>query len=386
MGNIISSSETLQPVITPETPPANNLEVQPVITLETPPANNLEVQPANNLEVQPVVPQKTTQQEIHLETLKLLLEKAADNNIVDVKKLFISMNVKLRYVESETTTEHIFKAVSNNDKTVAFVVKVCAKPKNNNQKNEQLEMIKLMNDFVINKRTPHVVLLMGSFNTNISNFIKIPNRIIDLNDSKNAMYKKFIDAYNNGELEDHASVYVSEWCNGGDLLTFIRKNYTKMTLKQWIVMIFQILFTLARIHETYPNFRFNNMSANNILLKITNFEYARHHRYVYNMNNTKFFIPNTNIQTKICNFNSACIDNNIENKYYDMYYFLNTLTDKENFPHFYDGSVPKEIVDFVHRVIPEEYRNDNTNVDTEYMTPYAVIMHDPLFEKYRFNC
>ena len=63
------------------------------------------------------------------------------------------------------------------------------------------------------------------------------------------MYKKFVERYNDGEFEDFVSVLISEWCNGGDLLDYIRKNYATMTLKQWIVIIFQILFTLARVHQ-----------------------------------------------------------------------------------------------------------------------------------------
>lgn len=340
-----------------------------------------------------------------------------NKKIMDVKELFSSMNIKLKYLKSGTTG-HTFKAISKIDKNVAFAVKVCAYPKDeyggmhnlSRPENAEVLMIKLLSYFVINRCTPHFVLPIHTFNTSITNFIKVPKNIIDLEDEKNEMYKKFIDRYHEGEFEDFVSVLISEWCNGGDLLDYIRKNYASMKLKQWVVIIFQILFTLARVHEKYPAFRHNDMKANNILVQLTEIKIDQPNcRYRYNLDDVKFIIPNINLQIKIWDFDFACIDGIIENnkvnaewtkkinitkkenKYYDMHYFFNTLMSKRFFPQFYEG-VPQEIIDFVHRVVPEEYRNGSKyvnkkgriQVDTEYTTPYKVIMKDPLFEKYRY--
>lgn len=342
-----------------------------------------------------------------------------NKKIMDVRELFMSMNVKLKYLKSGTTG-HTFKAISKIDKNVAFAVKVCAYPKDdyggmNNlsrPENAELRMLKLLSYFVIKKCTPHFVLPIGTFNTSITNFIKVPKNIINLNDEKNEMYKKFIDRYSEGEFEDFVSVLISEWCNGGDLLDYIRKNYETMTLKHWIVIIFQILFTLARIHQVYPSFRHNDMKANNILVQLTDIKKNRPEcRYCYKIDDIEFYIPNINMQVKIWDFDFACIDGVIENnkvnsdwtkkinitkkenKYYDMHYFFNTLISKRFFPKFYDGGAPPEIIDFVHRIIPEKYRNGSKyvnkkgriQIDVEYTTPYKVINEDPLFEKYRFK-
>jgi len=335
--------------------------------------------------------------------------------ILDVKELFASMNVKLRYLKSGTTG-HTFKAISKVDKDVEFAVKVCAYPKDeygtmndmHRPENAEIRMLKLLSNFVIKRGTPHFILPIGTFNTSIINFIKIPSNIIDLTDKKNAMYKKFITRYNNDEFEDFVSVLISEWANGGDLLDYIRKNYEKMTLKHWIVMIFQILFTLSLIHRKYPAFRHNDMKANNILIQITNIDFPQ--RYCYHIENVYFSIPNINMQIKIWDYDFACIDGIIENnkvnaewtrkmnitkkenKYYDMHYFFNTLISNRFFPQFYKGGVPQEIIDFVHRIIPVEFRNGGKYVNKkgriqtnhEYTTPFKVIMNDKLFEKYRF--
>lgn len=339
--------------------------------------------------------------------------------IMNVKDLFTSMNVKLRYLKSGTTG-HTFKATSKINEGVSFAVKVCAYPKDDygtmnhpfRPENAELRMLKLLSYFVVKKFTPHFVLPIGTFNTCITNFIRVPKNIINLDDEKNEMYKKFIERYYDGEFESIVSVLISEWCNGGDLLDYIRKNHNKMLLKHWIVIIFQILFTLALIHQKYPAFRHNDMKANNILVQLTTTrEEQSTSRYSYLMNKTRFVVPNINLQIKIWDFDFACIDGIIENnkvnadwtkkinitkkenKYYDMHYFFNTLTSKRFFPQFYDGGAPREIVEFVHRIIPEKFRMGSKNVnkkgrilvDTEFTTPYKTILQDPLFKKYRFS-
>lgn len=342
-----------------------------------------------------------------------------DKKIMDVKELFTSMNVKLKYLKSGTTG-HTFKAISRIDRNVAFAVKVCAYTKDESYgninnisrpENAELRMLKLLSYFVVKRCTPHFVLPIGTFNTSITNFIKVPANIIDLNDKRNSMYREFIDNYHKNKFEDFVSILISEWCNGGDLLDYIRKNYQSLTLRHWIIIIFQILFTLALIHEKYPAFRHNDMKPNNILVQLTDIKNTEKSRYRYNIGNTKFIIPNINIQIKIWDFDFACIDGIIENskvnsewtkkinitkrenKYYDMHYFFNTLISKRFFAQFYEGGAPTEIIDFVHRVVPPQYRNGGKyvnkkgriQVDTEYTTPYKVIMEDPLFRKYKYN-
>lgn len=339
-----------------------------------------------------------------------------NKKIMDARELFMSMNVRLKYLKSGTTG-HTFKAISKTDKNIVFAVKVCAYPKDdyggmNNisrPENAELRMLKLLSYFVIKKSTPHFVLPIGTFNTSITNFIKVSNKI-NLDDDKNEMYRKFVERYRDNEFEDLVSVLISEWCNGGDLLDYIRKNYTTMRKREWTVIFFQILFTLAIIQQEYPSFRHNDMKANNILVQLDNIETDSNKAYRYNLGNVYFIVPNINLQIKIWDFDFACIDGIIENnkvnsdwtkkinitkkenKYYDMHYFFNTLISKRFFPQFYEGGAPQEIIDFVHRVIPEEYRNGSPNVnkksriqvDVEYTTPYKVIMKDPLFAKYRY--
>ena len=338
--------------------------------------------------------------------------------IVNIGDLLTSMNVKLIYLKSGTTG-HTFKAVSRINKNVAFAVKVCAYPKDEyghmdnscRPENAELLMLKLLSYFVINGSTPHFVLPIGTIKASITNFIKV-DKFIDLNNQKNKTYKEFIERYHAGDFENFVSILISEWCNGGDLLDYIKKNYTTMTTRIWKVIIFQLLFTLALVHEKYPSFRHNDMKANNILVQLTDTQNRANNRfYKYNLDNVEFVIPNIGLQIKIWDFDFACIDGIIENnkvnadwtkkiniskkqnRYYDVHYFFNTLISKRFFPQFYDeNGAPQEIIDFVHRIIPEPYRNGGPYVnkkgrilvDTEITTPYRIIMTDPLFARYRY--
>lgn len=342
--------------------------------------------------------------------------------ILNVKEIFSSMDVELKYLKSGTTG-HTFKAISNKDPKVAFAVKVCAYPKDeyggiNNlsrPENAELRMLKLLSYFVINRMTPHFVLPIATFNTNILNFVNIPKKIVDPTNKKNELYKQFIDRYKEGEFEDFVSVLINEWCEGGDLLDYIRKNYKSMTLRIWKVIFFQILFSLAIVHQKYPSFKHNDMKANNILVDKTDNEktpQSEYYRYNIPNNNVYFIIPNIKLRLKIWDFDFACIDGIIDNnkvnsdwtkkinitkkknQYYDMHYFFNTLISERFFPQFYEKDiVPQEVIDFVHRIVPEEFRNGGKyvnkkgriQVDTEYVTPFKVILNDPFFDKYRFK-
>lgn len=351
---------------------------------------------------------------------EIAINPKLQKKIIDIRKFLLSTNCKLKYIKSGSTG-HTFKAVSKKNKNLAFAVKVCAYPRNDGYgsihdsgrpENVELRIMKLLSYFVINRKSPHFVLPITTFNTSISNFVSIPQNIIDLNDKKNSTYRNFIIEYNKGTFENLVSVLVNEWCSGGDLLDYIRKNYEKITLKDWTVIFFQLLFSLALVHQKYPTFRHNDMKANNILVELTNVNNNDPmKRYCYKIDNVKFIIPNINVQIKIWDFDFACIDGLIDNnkvnsdwpirsnitskknRYYDIHYFFNTLMNPKFFPQLYKGGAPEEIINFFHRIVPEQFRmggkyinqKGRIMIDTEYTSPYKIIMNDPLFEKYRFR-
>jgi hypothetical protein len=346
--------------------------------------------------------------------IRCLLNK----KLLDLKEVFSQMKVKLVYIKSGTTG-HTFKATSKNDPNIVFAVKVVAYPKRVNYgnmynaerpENAELMMIKLLSYFVVNHYTPHIVLPIGTFNTSILSFLK-PQLLksMESNPKKYNRFEKFVKKYQKKEFENYVSVLISEWADGGDLLDYIRNNYELMTLRDWKVIFFQLLSVLAVIQKKYPNFRHNDLKANNILIQHVNSNILGS-RYKYVINGVHFIVPNIGIQIKLWDFDFACIPGIVDNakvssawtkeinvrprknRYYDIHYFFNTLRKKEFFSHFYSDKVPKDVIDFVHRVIPEKYRDNESGnvtdkgriiVNDEYLTPFDVLCNDPFFKKFR---
>lgn len=334
--------------------------------------------------------------------------------ILDFKNIINQFGGKLKYIKSGTTG-HTFKGVSEDNK-FEFAVKVVAYPKKERYgsindvrrpENAELMMLKVLSYFIVKRQTPHLIIPFGTFNTSIEHFVNLVK--LDKVDEKNERYKEFVSRYENGEFSSTVSILISEWANKGDLLDYFRNNYKAFTITHWKVFIFQILSILAIIQSKYPAFRHNDMKANNILIQKVSLkkEYSR-----YLVVGTRYKVPNIGYQIKLWDFDFACIpgivDNikvsskwtkkiNItpeQNRYYDIHYFFNTLIRKGFFPQILtDDIVPKEVKDFVGRVVPKKYRDSEDYVhekgrilvNDEYTTPDELLKHDPFFEDFRIK-
>jgi serine/threonine protein kinase len=336
-----------------------------------------------------------------------------DKKNLDFSSVINKIGCKLVYIKSGTTG-HTFRGFNpNNSNDTNFAVKVVAYPKKENYgsynditrpENAELMMLKLLSYFVVNNQTPHLILPIGTFNTSIKPFLSLEkNGIVE-----NKKYSQFIKRYKKNELFNNVSVLISEWANGGDLLEYIRKNSSEMTLKEWRVILFQILSALSVIQTKYPGFRHNDLKANNILLQNISSR-NKNNKFKYKINNNTYIIPNIGLQIKIWDFDFACIADIVENKkvnaewtnkininsnknrYYDIHYFFNTLSRKGFFPELFESEyVHKQVKDFIRRIVPEKYaKGDNVAergrllVDDEYLIPDDIIKNDPFFSKFR---
>ena len=203
-------------------------------------------------------------------------------------------------------------------------------------------------------QTPHIVLPITTFYTDIKTFLNLDRDDI----VNNKKYKEFKEKYKKGDYYNKVSILISEWASEGDLLDYIRKNYKSMDLKFWTVILFQIISVLAIIHAKFPNFRHNDLKGNNILLN----KIEKNKKFfLYKINNQNYLVPNIGYQIKLWDFDFACIPGIIENKkvnaswtskiniepkqnrYYDIHYFMNTLTKKGFFSNFWkEGVVPEK--------------------------------------------
>lgn len=349
--------------------------------------------------------------DIRVETIKRMSANINLKPNMNFSQVMQKANVSLKYITNDNTT-YVFKATSKINPNIQFMVKIFFYLSGDNGNNGaispdhigantniEIAMINLLGRLVRNKKTPHFMLPIGSFNSNTISFIDAQSRrYIDEKKFKNTM-----------------DVMMCEYSDT-TLLDYILVN--KLSLNSWTALIFQFLFTLATVHNKFALFRHNSMSPNNILIKYIN---SSDGNYMYILNNSySFQIPNIGIQLRIWNFDLASVNGNNRvddiwktdlnistepNRYYDMYYFFHMITNQTLFPQSY---LPIEIIEFVHRIIPKKYTINNSNIynllaknaidgkrrqqfrrggdiviDSEYTTPYEVITTDKLFDKYR---
>ena len=341
------------------------------------------------------------------------IREVLEKKNLDFSEVINKIGSKLVYVKSGTTG-HTFRGFNpNNPNEPNFAVKVVAYPKRENYgdlndirrpENAELLMLKVLSYFVVNNHTPHLVLPIGTFNTCIRPFLNLDkNGIVE-----NKKYTTFIKRYKKGELHNNVSVLISEWADGGDLLEYLKNNILQLTVKEWRVILFQIISVLAIIQAKYPGFRHNDLKANNILIQKVEAR-NKNNKFKYKINGNIYIIPNIGFQIKIWDFDFSCIDGVVDNtkvnaewtdkinisssknRYYDLHYFMNTLTRKGFIPDFWEiEQIPKAVKDFFERIVPEKYRiGDNVAergrllVNDEYAIPDDVLINDPFFNKFR---
>jgi hypothetical protein len=145
--------------------------------------------------------------------------------------------------------------------------------------------------------------------------------------------------------------------------------------------------------------------------------------YKYLINQTEYYVPNIGVQIKLWDFDFACIPGIVDNAkvyadwtkkinvnpeahpYYDVHYFFNTLISKNFLPNFFGNDaegkpiVPKEVIDFIRRVVPDKLRSGASVTergrlllsfnevkkmgDVQNMTPDEIIKNDLFFKKMR---
>jgi hypothetical protein len=337
----------------------------------------------------------------------------------DIITVVNKMGGTLQYIKSGTSG-HAFKGEEkddNGDVLYEYAVKVVAysiKDKyggmhdTRRPENAELMMIKLLSYFVVKRKTPHIVLPIGTFDTSITHFTNLIEQGYVHKD--NEKYKEFIERYNNGEYYDDVSILISEWANRGDLNDFIKKNFKKFTPIHWKVILFQLISTLAVIQSKFPSFRHNDLKANNILVTKIN---KNVEKYKYKVVGDMYCVPNIGYQIKLWDFDFACIPGIVDNKkvmisnkwsrginvgatqnrYYDIHYFLNTLIKKGFFPELMtDRRVPDEVREFVSSIVPPEYQSGDSVSkggrilhNVEYTIPVEILRNNPYFEEFRIK-
>ncbi len=337
-----------------------------------------------------------------------------NKKLLDFNSVISKIGGKLLYIKSGSTG-HTFKGImdANND-NLSYAVKVVAYPKKENYgdiydsrrpENAELMMIKLLSYFVIKKQTPHIILPIATFYTNINPFVNLIKE--DIVDEDNKKYNEFIEKHKNKEYHENVSILISEWATRGDFLDYVRKHYKNFKLIHWKVFFFQLISTLAVIQSKFPSFRHNDLKANNVL--VTKVPKKEGSFSIYKVGGLEYVVPNIGYQIKLWDFDFACIPGIIDNekvssewtkqiniipeqnRYYDMHYFFNTFIKKGFFSQFMEEDcIPQEAKDFVNRIVPKKFQDGKhihkrgrILIKDEYILPNDVLKKDPFFSQFR---
>lgn len=234
--------------------------------------------------------------------------------------------------------------------------------------------LKEMTDEIINKNiSPHIVYYLG--------YNKIPN---------NAKAIRFLNL-KKLEIEDvirsNSNLLISEFVKGGSLDNWVYTTYEnkqEISDTQWKILVFQLLYTICVFQKHYKLMH-NDCHYGNILIDntITPGGY-----FVYKINGSKYYIPNTGIMPKIWDFEfSMSYNNKMEGNYINAY--INNgdnetdNTEEYNVPDSYnevydvhylltsllDLYIPQKMFDWILSLYPDELiPEDKEKTTTEHST------------------
>lgn len=339
---------------------------------------------------------------------------------VDLHAFITRTKTKLKYVSSGSGG-HTFRGSMRLDNGQPFYYALKLVPMRasssygnannvNRPENAEINALCYISKHVKSRSTPHIMCPITTFNTDIDCIRKLHfEKGRQTKDNKK--FKKLCEylklADDPSKYHPTISVLISEWANSGDLLSFLRKKYRTLTSMQWRVIMFQLLHPLAVIHRVDPKFRHNDFKANNILLHEGTDKTKWDKHVYYRVGDTKFKIPNMGLSLRIWDFDFACIPGKVDNdkvttkwckkinvtpkqnQYYDVHYFFYTLFYHAFLPDFFEcKTVPKSVIDFIHRMVPPKARvnvmkRGRTKLTDELLTPLQIILNDPFFNKFR---
>lgn len=309
-----------------------------------------------------------------------------DKPLVEFERVMEYTGFELRYVKSGANGHTFF--ASKDGGATRCAVKIVPYPAEGygdsiddaaHPVNVEVLMLRLLSQYVTDGRCPHVVAPFITFNTPAESFVRyVAARGLRYTErgakeshplAEQPAYKKFVERVQSGALRGTLSVLFSEWADRGDLLDYLKSNYLSMQPLVWKVLFFQIVAMLACIQQKFPNFKHNDLKANNVLVKTDS---SGHRSYKYTIYGKSYMIPNVGLCVKFWDFDFSCIQSVIDNRkldqpwaarmnitpkknlYYDLHFFFNSL--KHFVPALKCRSkrVPAEVFQFIDSVVPAD--------------------------------
>ena len=213
---------------------------------------------------------------------------------------------------------------------------------------------KLSNEFVKTKKTPHLIMFIQKYDIDIhtsDNYVKF-----DKTTKKIKQEKK-----QNGNKINKQIFSIMEWADKGTL----KDNWSEgLKIKDhFTIFLFQLLYTLSIIRETYPNFRHQDLHSGNILVSSTN---NKDGYFKYTIQTKTYYIPDCGFQIKIWDFDRSTLTQ------------LKYVTNPDETLEFYD--IYRILVIFFwewknHTYKPNPQSNKYIDLDDDYkLTDYVKFM------------
>ena len=256
-----------------------------------------------------------------------------------------------------------------------------------NPMNVELRIASLLNkDFTSancvrskNKLTPLCGILtpIAICYSKIHNFRNLP--------SSDPAYDKFIERIVGGYYDQRARVSFYHMYELSD--TYITKL---KTVRQWKIFIFQVLFILAKIHETRPTFKHNELKLPSIAV----FEHSKT-TTCFELSTQRFKIPQLEFSIQLTDFYMSQIPGTIESPYFNNefweYHHLNAKENKFSDMYYFLSTIRKYVSDdvliFVEGALIGTTLNTRPHprfpLDCEPTTPQAVLKCNTFFDEFR---
>lgn len=231
--------------------------------------------------------------------------------------------------------------------------------KKDNPKNNDSAISYLFSPLVINKIVPNVLLPIVNLDVKLS---KVSDFLVPL-----VPFGNFTKKIKKGDYSNLLSVRVRENFYKGKTLENILENSTPKKKVDLKPILFQVLYTLDKLNEHYPNFRHNSLSPENIFI------YKSRKSTKYKTEKSNYLLKHNNDLVKIGNFENSVVPNFFksstskkiplngkENSYFDFHYLLNTILYKNKL-NSKNIKEHKEFKQFIDRVFPKKFRGKNKN-------------------------
>jgi hypothetical protein len=216
--------------------------------------------------------------------------------------------------------------------------------------NNNLLFLYLLSSLVINKETPHILLSIFNIDMKLDDIKKMIFH--------NKKFENIQEKINNKLISNICCVQISENYFSLKLLS----DYIKNNDINYKLLLFQIIYTLLKINNTYYGFKHNNLIIDNIYLYNNNDVINE----VYSFMGTIYNIPN-DFTIKISNFEDASIP-----KYYnDNNKTTNILSDIITFSKDllkYKNNIDNDTNEFIKSI--NDYNDYKELLDSDYFKIY----------------